>query len=371
MTGGNIEFPSGEDIPTTIEDWEYMLPIFKQYFEESGMQNYAPFIIPYNGMFIYSDLLNGFGASNTYYLEDDVVKYGPLQDGFYNYISKLRDWYAKGYIYTDFASRINDPAFFPNTELTYSGATGIWYGLQSSLGDAMSMPEYDMYFDVQPMLNPLDTEHGITEAAPFARTSVDNIPARGFAVATTCANIPKLLTIIDYMYSEEAGMLLYGITKEQGADTNEVMIAAGLQDGNYWFNDDGSFEFNPLLSIAGGTLAHDEFVNTRFMFYREQKYWNESSTDIMKYADEIWGAYPDAAQKMLPVSLDLAEDAAAFSANSTAMNDFMYTEIVNFIMGTSELNEESWEAFKASLIESGAEDNIAYQQAAYQRYLAR
>ena len=29
MTGGNPQFPSGNSEPTTIEDWEYMLPLFK------------------------------------------------------------------------------------------------------------------------------------------------------------------------------------------------------------------------------------------------------------------------------------------------------------------------------------------------------
>ncbi len=41
MTGGNIQFPSGKDTPTTIEDWDYMLPLMKQYFEAANMAEYA------------------------------------------------------------------------------------------------------------------------------------------------------------------------------------------------------------------------------------------------------------------------------------------------------------------------------------------
>lgn len=33
MTGGNVQFPSGNEEPTTVEDWDYMLPLMKQYFE--------------------------------------------------------------------------------------------------------------------------------------------------------------------------------------------------------------------------------------------------------------------------------------------------------------------------------------------------
>ena len=37
MTGGNVEFSSGNEEPITIEDWDYMLLLFKQYFEAAGM----------------------------------------------------------------------------------------------------------------------------------------------------------------------------------------------------------------------------------------------------------------------------------------------------------------------------------------------
>ena len=109
MTGGNIQFPSGNDQPVTIEDWEYMLPLFKMYFEMAGMVDFAPLILPFNGCFpLGAEILNGFGSHPFYYLDGETVKYGPLDDGFYNYLKKMRDWYAAGYIYKDFASRTND-----------------------------------------------------------------------------------------------------------------------------------------------------------------------------------------------------------------------------------------------------------------------
>lgn len=371
MTDDNISFPSGNDEPITIEDWEYMLKLYKQYFEEAGVQEYAPFILPYTGMFAFGELVSGFGVSHTYYLDGNEVKYGPMEEGFYNYLSKMKEWYELGYIYKDFPSRTNDPVYFPNPSLTYGGVSGIWYGLQSSLGDAMSNPDYGMYFDVQPLKSPLDTEHGITEAAPFSRTSVDNLQAKGYAVTTACDNIPKLLSIIDYMYSEEASMLLYGVTKEQGADTDPIMAKGDLQDGTYWFDDNGQFTFNPLLTIVGGTVSYDPFMNTRFLFKREQKYWNENSSDMIKYSDEVWGAYPDAKLKNLPSALDLGDDGVEFTINSTKISDYIYTAIASFITGTKELNETTWNEFKDQLVLRGIEDNISYNQAAYERFLKR
>jgi hypothetical protein len=92
---------------------------------------------------------------------------------------------------------------------------------------------------------------------------------------------------------------------------------------------------------------------------------------MMKYADSTWGAYPDAKLKSLPSGLDLGGDAKTYSEINTRIGDFLYTEIVGFIIGTAELNEANWNALKNRLIAAGAEDGIAMYQAAYERYMAR
>ena len=89
MTGGNVEFPSGNDQPVTVDDWDYMLGLMKQYFENSGMPDYACLIIPAKGYFDSGELLSGFGTTGTYMVIDDTVYFGPYTDNFYNYLSKM------------------------------------------------------------------------------------------------------------------------------------------------------------------------------------------------------------------------------------------------------------------------------------------
>ncbi|MBN2222956.1 MAG: hypothetical protein JW708_12165, partial [Vallitaleaceae bacterium] len=122
MTGNNVAFPSGNAEPTTIADWEYMLPLYKMYFEASGMPEFAPLILPAKGYFDSGELLTGFGTAASYFIKDGKVAYGPMEDGFYNYLSKMKEWYELGYIYKDFASRTNDLFYLPNTALTYGAA---------------------------------------------------------------------------------------------------------------------------------------------------------------------------------------------------------------------------------------------------------
>lgn len=371
MTGGNVQFPSGSERAVTIADWEYMLPLFKMYFEKTGRPEYAPFILPAMGTFGFGELVNGFGVSSYYYIENDRVHFGVLEDGFYNYLKKMREWYEKGYIYRDFASRTNDPFFLPNTSLTYGGMAGIWYGLQSQLGGAMSMPQYGLNFDVQPLTNPLDTDHGITEAAPFSRTKYNALDGNGFAITKVCKNVPKLLSVMDFMFSHEGSMLYLGLTKEQGADRNPIYIKAELQDGAYWFEED-RIVINPLFSSVGGIIAQEFFVSNRLPNLKNNDYHADFVEKLWLTADEIWGAYPDAKQKKLPSSLyRSAEEDNTFSTNSTRITDYMNSSVPQFIMGTVPLNDQTWTDFKSQLKNLGIEENLHIQQAAYDRWLKR
>jgi hypothetical protein len=371
MTGGNIAFPSENAEPTTIADWEYMLPLFKAYFEAANMKDFAPLILPSSGYFGLSELVNGFGCGNNYYVENGKVKHGALEDGFYNYIKKMNEWYAAGYIYRDFASRTNDPFYLPNTSLTYGGAAGIWYGLVSQLGGAMSMPQYGLIFDVQPAKNPIDTAHGITEAAPFSRSVPNENALKGSAITAACKNIPKLLSVMDYLYSDEGGMLYNGLTKEQGADTDPVYVKAGLQDGAYWFEGD-TLVFNPLFSRAGGTLNHEPFMPNQMPGLWNNSYEKKYAAPEYKLGDATWGSYGDAKQTKLTSSISRPTDEDKIHANNTvAINDYVNTSVPKFIMGTTPLNDKTWADFKAQLKALGIEENLRIQQEAYDRYLAR
>ena len=71
MTGGNVAFPSGNDKPTTVEDWDYMLPLMKAYFDASGMTETACLIIPACGYIKTGEILAGFGTSGGFLLSED------------------------------------------------------------------------------------------------------------------------------------------------------------------------------------------------------------------------------------------------------------------------------------------------------------
>ncbi len=367
MTGNKVTFPSGNDSPTTIADWEYMLPLYKQYFEASGMTDYAPFILPATGYFGSGDLLTGFGTAASYHAVDDKVSYGPIEEGFYNYLVKMNDWFQKGYIYKDFASRTNDLFYLPNTALTYGGAAGIWFGATSQLGTLLSQPDYGLNVDIQPILNPIDTEHGNTSAINMMYAG-RNGQTGGAMISSTCQNVERLLTTIDYMYSEEGAMLKeYGLTKEQGAADDELYKEHGLTEGAYSIDSNGEvIAAEPFL--PGGGLDLTPFVDYKMPGMRNNKYTNKNLKEIDKKATAIWLNY---GYGMFPPIYRTTEEDATYTANQSNIEDYVNTMVLKFILGDEKLDKTSWEEYKKQIETFGVNDNIAIMQAAYDRYQQR
>lgn len=372
MTGGNPQFPSGNDEPTTIEDWDYMLPLFKQYFVASGMAEYAPLIIPSTGVFYSDDLVGSFGASATYYVDNGKIKFGPTEDGYYEFLKKMKEWYEAGYIYKDFASRVNDKFFLPNTALTYGGAAGIWFGLTSQVGDAMSMPDYGLYFDVRAIKNPINPEIGVTTAPNNLFTGPQE-DMMGVVVTAKCEDIERLLSTIDFMYSEEGSYVKgYGLDKEHGSADNPIYTKYGLEEGMFSKEEDGSISFNKQLDFMGGPLTkYDKLIGNRIPSLTQSDYSKMMYTEAALEANEKWTAYQADDHKM-PVGLTRSsEEGNIYTTNQTNIDDYVNTMVAKFIMGTEELNDATWTDFKAQLIKFGLEDNLAIQLAAYERYLVR
>lgn len=379
MTGGNVQFPSGNEDPTTVEDWDYMLPLMKQYFDASGMTDTACLIIPAVGYVATGELQAGWGVGPISGLGSDgkTYEYAPATDNFYNYLTKMHEWYAAGYIYPDFASRTNDQFFLPNTALTYGGAAGVWFGLLGQLSDRMSMPEYGLEMNVRPIAAPLDTAHGITEDQAGSRVTIPVVSERRCIASTVDKeNLVRILTVLDYLYTEEGAMLCNnGLNAEQAAE-DELYRELGFEDGTYWIDENGNLNqaekfINALdygiepMSLTGQRIMgiapeQTEPVN------KERTYLDDAEDE----ADAIWKKYP--ATRVIPGGATMnAEESAKFNKAYTDILDYVDSMVPKFIIGTEPLNEESWKTYIQHLEDLGLQDIIDAQQSAYDRYMAR
>lgn len=278
----------------------------------------------------------------------------------------MSEWYKKGWIYSNFASRTNDLFYLPNTELTYGGAAGIWFGLNSQLGDAMSMPQYGLLMNVEPLASPV-LKNG-DKASNFMYTPKEE-QSGGVMITKQCKNIERLLTVFDKMYSTEGAYLKgFGMDKEHGAADNAMYKKYGLTDGTYSLNEDSSLTLNPKLTNAGGDVKLADFTDIRMPGLRYVTKQFMKPVEIK--ADETWLKY--GCDNKLPMSLYLTdEEEKAYSGVQTQVEDYMNEMTLKFILGKEELSDAAWAKYKARLKSFGIENNIKIYQDMYDRYLKR
>lgn len=382
MTGGNVQFPSGNSEPTTVEDWDYMLPLMKQYFEYSGIPDTACLIIPAIGYVATGELQAGFGVPALIGLSADgkSVEFAPATENFYNYLTKMHEWYEAGYIYPDFASRTNDMFYLPNPALTYGGAAGVWFGLLGQVSDQMSLPEYGLMMDVRPLSAPLDTANGITAEMAASYVTIDVIAAnRCIAATVEPERLVRILKFLDFTYTQEGALLLNrGLNAEQAA-ADELYTKMGFTDGAYYFDENGKIcvydwilqgandGFEPM-SFTGQRLmgAVDETAND-WPANQERDYIDDAEDN----ADAVWTMYGSSRVIPMGATAMTPEESAKYNAVYTNIMDYVNSMVPKFILGTEKLDEAAWTAYMAKLNELGLQDLLSARQSAYDRYLKR
>lgn len=374
MTGGNVSFPSGNEEPTTIADWEYMLDLYYQYFQAAGMPDYACLILPYNGCFGTGELVSGFGIGGpNQYIMDGEVKYGVQEQGYYNYLAKMAEWYAKGWIYQDFASRVNDIFYLPNTALTYGNGAGIWFGGNWQLGDAMSMPEYGLFYDVQPMSTPVDTANGITEAHSLMTwTNFNTNTGLGISVNCPEEKMIQYMTAMDYFYSEEgANIVSYGLSDKE-APNNATMIANGLEDGMWHVNAEGNLEYNPKVLDENGALiaGAGDLYGVRFPGIKHQDLHKSTLKEIELKADKAWAGCGRDWNYPAEIALN-SEQQSVIQRYYTDVTDAVNEFTVKVITGQTELNEQTWAEFQSRLESVGVNELKDVYTEAYAAFQAK
>lgn len=377
MTGGYVAFPSGNDEPTTVEDWEYMLPLMKKYFEAAGFKDYAPLILPPTGMFTTGEMENGFGAAGDFYVVDGEVKYGPVTKEFYNYLTKMHEWYEAGYIYKDFASRTTDLFYLPNTALTYGGAAGIWFGLSSQLASAMSMPEYGLFFDVRGISSPLDTANGQDGSQSGTLTLISdraNSNQSGWVASTLCTDekLIRFLTMADFLFTEEGGMLTqYGLDKAHGSEENELYKQLNITDGSYYFDEEGKFHWHPLVDdTAEAPLQRIGLNGQRLPGLVLVEYVNASNADFTLKANDQWTRY-GTGNNYPSSAYATADESNTLTQNNTSYTDYMNVMVPKFISGTEPLTEETFQKYVERMMSLGVEENLRIRQEIYDRHTTR
>ena len=343
----------GLEVPTTPEELEDVLTVFKENGMECGMTFEYRFL--FTGDQGYgTDLQSGFGLKSGWYVDDGVVHFGEYEEKYYDFLVWLNRLYTNGLIDPDMPSidKATSLAKFSNgttwacicmsslavAELGHEHEAEGWAGVG---GPALSEVKGE-----EPQFGQLQNSYAGNASA---------------AISTTCSNVEAAARFLDWFYGEENLE-----TFQHGVEG----FAYAIVDGEY------TRDLQYLIPLTGEGADN---VQTRMNYAQigtnfPMKMLDGMSHDYHKYPEEqgvilaTWRDNNMAAHILPPVTLT-ADEAMEYASLYTEIDTYMKEQIAKFIIGTSSLND--YANFRSTLEALGVERMIELQQAAYDRYLER
>ena len=344
----------GLEKPYTIDDYENVLAAFKDDGLKQPLMMLAPGAIQDNwlaGAFDVAAFCNSFPMSVApTYVQDGEIKFGPVEDGFKDYITLMHDWYEKGYIEPDFISdnsNWNSPDY---ANAITTGDAGIFYCDWGNLGGYIEASEIDG-FALEATYDMHASEDSINHFGTFITKSASN----GFRITTNCENVELACQWGDWWYSEEGSLLAnYGVEGEGFEYVDGVPTFTSLvTDSDLGMRD------ALLVYASNGTINCVIDNNAVASGYSE----------VDKAAPEIWAKGMDDAY-VIPTSMTLSADQSTEAAN--IYSDIQTTieeNLTKFAVGERSMDE--WDSFVEEIKSMGIDDCIAIKQAAVERYYDR
>jgi putative aldouronate transport system substrate-binding protein len=341
-------------VPTTYDELHDVLTAFKN----NGAT--APMWINYNGYLPNNSLISGFdtvGSPDTssypFYQIDGEVLYGPLADGFREYIDLLAQWYSEGLIYSDFMSA-TDSNTQPPSDIVTNEQCGVYF---------QTLDSYHQWDDT-------DDTFAI-EAMPEVRKTADQVlhfsggqtgvSTTVLCVSTSCTNVETVLQAFNYDFTEPGYLLMnYGIE-------NDTYVID--ENGNPQLTDVVLNSDLPDISLALAVYTGTD-TNTYPGIRDDGRSW-KLYDEAQQAASEIWGNPGDDSDYTYPTlcSMNLTES-AQFNAKIADINTYVSEKTLAWIVGTGDVNAE-WDEFVANVEAMGIADCIAAKQSALDRYYAQ
>ena len=328
-------------LPETMDDWHDMLVAFKE-----NYQCEAPYLMFRDGM----DFVTAYGVQAEFYQENATVKYGPLEEGYRQYLETMSQWYKEGLIDPNFMS---SSQFWPSCADAATGRGGAGTGTWGEAADSMlkrgltQEESFWMTGVASPVLHKGDK--------PQIDTDADSRIAKNpVAVTKNCKDVELALSWLDYWYTEECMVYAtYGIEGETYTkDENGTVVMTDL----IMNNPDG---YTPMDALGRYTLG-----------VADLGLYNWNAMDIMNDKDAlaakgVWDAMGKGL--ILPSTVTMTPDESyEYATKYTAVQTMVQEMSIKYITGQESF--DGYEVFQNDLKKYGIEDCLAIWQAALDRY---
>lgn len=347
---------AGLEAPETIDEWYTVLKAFKARGTNAAGQEIYPMVSQKlsSKTSMLRTLANAWGGLDyDFYVEDGVVKYGPIQPEFKEYLKTMNQWYSEGLINPNFSTidlkEVN--AMVTNEQ------TGAWfYGLGAGMGvyiKAFNEDESKIAGIKFPVVNAGDTpKYTILDNYPFV--------GLGTAISTNCKDVDAACKWLDYHYSEEGRMLMnwgvQGVSYELDENGEPYFLDSVLHDPDGLSVDVALGKYTMVSQLDA--IAKDHRVEAIRMW----------SYDAQREASRQWND-ADFSYRYPPTATKTPEEASRYAFIMSDINTYRDENLVRFIVGTEPL--ENFDKFVETLNSMNIGEATEIMQASYDRLQAR
>ena len=341
------------EVPTTYDEWETVLTAFK---DQLGIE--APFYTSKYGI-DNGEFMAGYDTAPYFYQRDGKVQYGPMDDQYRDYLGLLHDWWEKGLLDKDFATRTSGGITADN-DMMLNDKVGslVDYGTRMSdtyITRGATNPDFYTVAAPQPKKSAGDPD----PAWRMYDAGSDRMTTRAVSFNAESENLELAMRWNDGFYAEDIFLNAnYGLEEQEGT----VWFAAedGHRIGDY------DFRYSNPDGISSATVLVQFW--TKNPPVRVEAAQIEQSDQNKQDSYQVWSQYEPT--HFLPVRLtNTAEEGTQFASKYTDIETYVQECNVKFIMGQMSLDD--YDSYRDTLKNMGIEDCIALKQAALDRYNAR
>lgn len=340
---------TGMEMPTTTDGWLDLLGALK----ENGVS--SPLFVDNNGG---AALIgNAFGTTMSWSFKVDTttdkVVFDPVSEEFRNYVAWINTAYEAGYISETFTSDdVMDGArnnLLAGTCATYNSMWSFDSVAERNMGVTLKACDVaTVSGEDQPLI--YDAESLTARVTNFQEC----------VITAAVDNEEELVKFLDFFYSDTGAQIAnYGFTEGESyeyvdgqiqltAEMIEVDRTVGLTNIAKY-----AFEEGPFYEVSNRRVVVENETSQNNI-----KIWSDIDTDAVRYMS----------MPTLSFNTDESEAIANVAADvATAVQ----TQMLKWMTGADELNDDSWAAYISYLEEIGLNSYVDAYQTAYARYASR
>lgn len=336
----------GMEIPTTYDE-------YYRYLVQANKQHNAQAFIANDGL--EESLLAGFNIRDDMIVVDGEVKYGYTEDGMYDYVKLVSQWYAEGIIDADFYDGMDMGTILPG----FSGLElSSWPGTADAMVYIKDFTAEGVTINCVGAAFPKQTADSEVHVYNECSNVRDN-DSWAFSVNCSEDDVAILLGVVEYLFSAEGSFLFnYGLEGE----AYELDEAGKPQWTDLILNNPDGLNYNNAAFTYASTNSSFYFpsvMNIEKGFY--------ACGDAQWAAMELFSNSGDDAYT-IPAAVSLTVDESSeYSALAADIETYAQETIMKWIIN-NDLTEEYWNTYVAACEGMGSSTMTKIYQAAYDRY---